>query len=171
MLAAESGIEGSLLGQAICDLVWSLEKSWEGNATELLKELNQHFGDGKITPKTWPKTPQDISKMVKRLAPTLRMVGIEIDFKRKSGNGKRLILLKKITISSSPSSPIGQEGNNLFDFDGLQGDARTTDIDNHVTTPSPDNPLGNRTSDDGDKGDDKNNPLSESNDSCWETSI
>ena len=171
MLAAESGIEGSLLGQAIFDLVQSLAKPWEGNATELLKELNQHVSDGKTTPKTWPKTPQDISKEVKRLAPTLRLVEIEVGFKRESGTGKRLILLRKMGISSSPSSPNGQEENNLFDFDGLQDDARVTNNDSHVTTSSQDNPLENSTSDNGDKGDDKNHPLPGSNDSCWETSI
>lgn len=169
MQAAESGIEGSLVGQAIIDLVQPLTEPWEGNATELLEELTQHFDYRKQIPKTWPKSPQGISNMIRRLAPTLRLVGVAVDFKRASR--KRLILLRKIPNTSSPSSPKGHEENNLFDFDGLQGDTRVTNNDTHVTTSSPDNILENRTSDDGDNGDDKNHPLSGSNDSCWETSI
>ena len=51
MLAAESGVEGSLVGQAIIDLVQPLTETWEGNATELLEELTQQCGRGKGNPK------------------------------------------------------------------------------------------------------------------------
>jgi len=171
MLAAESGVEGSLVGQAIIDLVQPLTETWEGNATELLEELIQQFGEGKAIPKTWPKTPRSLSNSIKRLAPALRLVGVEVNFKRAPHSGKRLILLNNVARPSSPSSPKTPADSNLFDFNELKGDARLENSDHCVTASSPDNPLKKKPSDEGDEGDDKKHPISTPDDPCWEASL
>ena len=53
-----------------------------GTASELLSRLNQQADDQARTP-DWPKTPRRLSGQVRRAAPGLRRVGIEVTFARR----------------------------------------------------------------------------------------
>ena len=70
--------------------------TWEGPATELLVEL-----DGRVTErlrglKSWPKNGRGLSISLRRLAPNLRAVGIEVDFRQSPGSrSKRIIRISK----------------------------------------------------------------------------
>ena len=43
--------------------------------------------------KGWPKTPTVLSNILRRLAPALRAVGVNVEFNREAGTGKRTIAL------------------------------------------------------------------------------
>ena len=53
---------------------------WEGTATDLLEALNEEVEDKVQRRKKWPKTASALSGELRRLAPSLRAVGIQIEF-------------------------------------------------------------------------------------------
>ncbi len=66
--------------------------SWTGTAAELLEELNIYVSDTVKKLKEWPKSARGISGQLRRVAPNLRKVGINVVFSR----GKnRLIAISK----------------------------------------------------------------------------
>jgi hypothetical protein len=55
---------------------------WTGTATELLRVLDDVVDEGVRKRKSWPKTGRTLSNTLRRLAPNLRAVGVEITFSR-----------------------------------------------------------------------------------------
>lgn len=51
---------------------------WSGTASELLKNLSKQAKDIERERKEWPKQPNQLSKTLRRLAPSLRGIGIDI---------------------------------------------------------------------------------------------
>lgn len=70
---------------------------WAGTATELLQELGRKVDDDMKRSKAWPKGSNSLAEHLKRLAPTLRGVGIEYDGEGRTGHaGTRVKTLRKI---------------------------------------------------------------------------
>jgi hypothetical protein len=86
--AHESLLEGSPLAVA----VRTLNLPWSGTASELLQVLNPLIDEATRRERWWPKTPKGISGALKRLAPNLRAVGIEVAFSREAR--RRTITIK-----------------------------------------------------------------------------
>jgi len=59
-------------------------------------------GKDVTTQKTWPKNGRSLSGVLRRLAPTLRAVGIDVQHTREAHTGKRLIVLTAVTAPSPP---------------------------------------------------------------------
>ncbi len=57
-----------------------IEKSkiWEGTASELLAALQLQVGDTAARAADWPKRPNKLSGLLKRLTPNLRKIGVEV---------------------------------------------------------------------------------------------
>jgi hypothetical protein len=86
-------IEGDPVAVALGDLM-ETRQTWQGTATELLSILRRPEDS-----RGWPKTAQPLTARLKRLAPSLRTMGITIDFTRTSGFMRtRLINLKAMQI-------------------------------------------------------------------------
>ncbi len=95
----EKQLDGNPLAVAIC----SLERPWQGTSTELLTLItpvnSPPVWPARYTPvkrpsKGWPANPHALSTALRRLAPSLRRVGIDIDAStREAGTGRRLILI------------------------------------------------------------------------------
>jgi hypothetical protein len=68
---------------------------WEGTAQGLLDELDGMDTTEKLrTRRDWPKSPQGLGKRLRRIAPNLRRIGIEVDFDKSTDKArKRLIRL------------------------------------------------------------------------------
>jgi hypothetical protein len=67
--------------------------TWEGTAQELLDELEQMDVSGKLkSRRDWPRNPQGLGKRLRRMAPNLRRVGIEVDFDRGTGKARRRMI-------------------------------------------------------------------------------
>ena len=95
-----------------------LHTEFKGSASDLLKALNEITPDAQQKDKGWPKRSNTLSGILRRIAPPLRKIGIDITFAR----DKRQ---KTITITrpdrtgktSSPSSPSSLSKN----INGLDG--------------------------------------------------
>lgn len=72
---------------------------WKGTAGELLEELLKRLG-AERPPEGWPKSPKHLGGVLKRLAPNLRELGIDVrsgkDAAREGGTGRRLIQLEVV---------------------------------------------------------------------------
>ena len=66
-----------------------VQQNWVGTATELLSKIN-FLADEKrefhSRDQGWPKNPKALSDRLRRLAPALRGIGVEIIFTQTSGN-------------------------------------------------------------------------------------
>ncbi len=75
--------------------------SWTGTAAMLLNALSENAMSAGRLPKTWPDSPRGLSGDLRRIAPFLRKVGIEIIFDKKDNtrNRDRLITISKLPVS------------------------------------------------------------------------
>jgi hypothetical protein len=88
--------------------------AWEGTATELLNALGGLVDDATRNQKTWPKTATAVSNALRRIAPNLRAIGLEVAFQR--GRLGRLIKLeRKENSASSPSSASSVDAVDTYD--------------------------------------------------------
>ena len=71
----------------------SKQKEWTGTATELLTGLSDLAGEAIAKAGSWPANARAMSGCLRRIAPSLRGIGIEIDYKRASKEGIRLICI------------------------------------------------------------------------------
>ena len=79
-----TSLESSPFISALLDMVRG-KRHWTGNPTDLLEMLPRYARDeGAIKSKAWPKTPGWTGKILRRHAPALRKIGLEVDLSRKS---------------------------------------------------------------------------------------
>ena len=97
---------------------------WTGTATELLEVLSDEVGERVSKTKAWPTSSQALSGRVRRAAPLLRKVGIEIDFKKEGHARTRLIeIFRKADcegLTSSLPSASSAEGAKGVHSQGLE---------------------------------------------------
>ena len=94
--ATEAVIESSPLGDKLRDLVL-INGSWEGTATQLLAALNEKATDSERRAKNWPAAPNRLKTPLQRLAPSLRKVGVGVEYDRKRESSK--IVLTRLSDS------------------------------------------------------------------------
>jgi hypothetical protein len=107
----ELALEASPVGKIIMDFMATMSL-WTGTATELLNELDALAGDRTKRSKGWPQTGRSLSGILKRLAPNLRAVGVDVNF-GSTGRGRekrRTITLGKVGESSDPIAPTSEAG-------------------------------------------------------------
>jgi hypothetical protein len=99
-------LEASPVARVVREFV--LERNcWTGTASDLLGELEGAADENIKRLKSWPKAPQSLSGQLKRLAPNLRHVGVEVEFGHE-GRGRvkrRVIALRKLPEKSVPTVP------------------------------------------------------------------
>ncbi len=96
--ATEGALEADPVAGAIRTLMAN-RNEWSGTATELWTALNDLTEDEVRRTKAWPKAPNALTGCLKRLAPTLRGIGIEYGEDRtgKAGSRKKT-LTKKVAV-------------------------------------------------------------------------
>jgi hypothetical protein len=94
-------LEASLLAGPIRDFVPTVG-AWTGPATDLLDALMQRVGEPIRRRREWPQTPTALSSQLRRLAPTLRTVGVDVLFHRSARH--RRITLKVVPLREPASS-------------------------------------------------------------------
>jgi hypothetical protein len=81
--ADERAIEGSVVGSRV-KLLMADRHEWSGTASDLCQAINQQFGDDERTAavrhREWPLKPHVLSGKLRRVAPNLRRVGIDVQF-------------------------------------------------------------------------------------------
>ena len=107
--ADEAAIESSLVATRVRDCFEDYSGDWIGTASQLLEVLNRGFDlderRNRERSRDWPSKPHVLSGKLRRLAPNLRRLGIEVEMKP-----KRLIAIRKVLQSSVPSDPSVPDG-------------------------------------------------------------
>jgi hypothetical protein len=101
--ATKVALEASPLTEPIRTIVNA--GGFSGTATALLKQLAQHVDESIRKKKSWPGSPSAMSAALRRLAPNLRTIGIEVRFNRAPKGDARIISLEKMGETPSPASP------------------------------------------------------------------
>jgi hypothetical protein len=133
--AHETILDDSPVAGPIRQLVKQI-KLWTGTPTELLGELAALAGEKVVATLRWPKSPRSLTGTLRRLAPTLRHVGIESEYVPHTRKGGQWTLAEKGGDNPSPAS----HASPLPDFQGQvvtdrNGQASPTAAS--VTDPSP----------------------------------
>lgn len=81
-------LEASPVAQAITRLL-EMRPVWEGTLTELLGDLEKRIDEEMRRTRSWPKSPRGLSSALRRLAPNLRVAGVEVEFTQTGGSGSR----------------------------------------------------------------------------------
>jgi hypothetical protein len=99
------GLESDVLAQAIIDFQKDYP-TWDGTTTDLINALEENVSEKILKSKLWPKAANVLSNRLRRLAPVLREVGIEVEFGIREGRKRnRLISIREC---SEKTGPIGQ---------------------------------------------------------------
>jgi hypothetical protein len=103
--ADEAAIESSLIATRVRDFFEDYEGDWVGTASQLLEALNRGFDPeerrNRERSKDWPTKPHVLSGKLRRLAPNLRRLGIEI---RSGTNWERKLCIRRLPESSAGSA-------------------------------------------------------------------
>ena len=70
-------VTSDVVAEAILALVEDVQE-WEGKATDLLDQLNMKVSDQTKRSDQWPKAANALSNRVRRAAPGLRSMGLEV---------------------------------------------------------------------------------------------
>jgi hypothetical protein len=104
--AHELALEASPIAGALISFA-EREEQWMGTAAELLAELVRQMPEERSR-EGWPKSPKHFGGILKRLAPNLRAVGVNVrsgkDAGREGGTGRRMIRIEHICSEMSRSS-------------------------------------------------------------------
>ena len=88
--------------------------------------LSNQISDTVRRSRSWPDTPNWLSNRLKRIVPSLRKIGIEIEFEREGSGGTRnitIIKTGKFTVSSVRTvSLLNQQSSIDDDLDDLMDD-------------------------------------------------
>ena len=89
------GVDASPVALALVDRVRS-RGAYEGNAADLLFALEE-FQPKHFDKAAWPKSPRGLGEMLRRLAPSLLVHGVEVETlpRDKSGNRYRISKIDK----------------------------------------------------------------------------
>jgi hypothetical protein len=118
-------LESEPVAEVLCTFI-KQEIDWSGRATELLKNLNEIADQKTQNLKSWPRQPQTLSNILRRLAPNLVPVDVAVTFDKIGHKRTRTIFLKYLGERSSASSA----GNgNIENKEEVEGAARTVPND------------------------------------------
>ncbi|MER3426324.1 MAG: hypothetical protein C4299_04085 [Thermoleophilia bacterium] len=76
------------------------EGGWRGTAAALLADLNATAEASVTRARFWPQTPRALAGYLRRIAPELRRLGVEIEFSKEGRNRTRIIALEKVADDS-----------------------------------------------------------------------
>jgi len=86
-----AAMEASALARPLVRL--AVAGDWRGTASDLVYAVETSAGRAGARTAGWPRSPTQFAGCVRRLAPSLRAIGINVAFEREPGTGRRLISL------------------------------------------------------------------------------
>ncbi|HEY5883051.1 MAG TPA: hypothetical protein VIT88_00105 [Pyrinomonadaceae bacterium] len=95
-------LEAAILSAELISFVES-ENHWAGTTSELLVALNSRVAESMQRQPGWPKSPRAIGGKLTRIAPNLRLAGINVQ--RGEGRKRRQWTLENVGNFVSPSAP------------------------------------------------------------------
>lgn len=134
--ANELTLDASLIAPLLRELADGADNAdgeFEGTATDLLTRLGELADEGTTRRKSWPATPQALGAELRRIAPNLRAVGVEVSFDREGKSRRRTIAVRKRTQTAvrpvRPVRPGGEEGQTADNADGADNDSHTQSVE------------------------------------------
>jgi putative DNA primase/helicase len=107
--AVVTTLEASLIPAPLRDLLHSVpDGRFEGRVSDLLTQLRDHVEERVSLDRAWPRDPIRLSGELRRLAPALRRGGIQVEFPKRTGRSRRVVLYlvpEEDGVSSSRMSP------------------------------------------------------------------
>lgn len=98
-----AGIDSSPVGRALVQFA-GREVNWAGTAAELQNALAREADENTLRSPAWPKTPRGLAGTVRRLAPALRLAGVEVETER-APDASRARLIRLCNRGKRPSRP------------------------------------------------------------------
>ena len=96
-LANDQAIHSQSVGPAILQFVSSQAASrWTGTCGELLEGLARYAGEGERRDRQWPRSPQQLGRLLRRLGVNFRRAGFEVRFWREGKLSSRVISIRKV---------------------------------------------------------------------------
>jgi curved DNA-binding protein CbpA len=102
--ANEIVIEASPVGDAVRRFMAG-RQTWEGTASQLLALLTPLIPEALARERSWPKNARALSGNLRRAAPPLRKIGIDVAFGREGHNRERLITIRGERVGDFASAP------------------------------------------------------------------
>jgi hypothetical protein len=130
--ANELTLEASPLSQPLRSIA---EVGFSGTAGELLQRLADYADEEQRRQRGWPKSASALSGRLRRLAPNLRAVGVEVEFQQTGGRGsRRLVVIRMGTENADAADAADANGvvepnrASASDGDGVAGVAGVGDL-------------------------------------------
>ena len=95
--ANDQAIHSLSVGPVIVEYVTSQPRSrWVGTSGELLEGLRSHAGRRACADRHWPRSPQQLGQLLRRLGVNLRRGGFEVRYWRQGKQSTRMISIRKV---------------------------------------------------------------------------
>jgi len=137
-----SGHELALDSASIVPPLLRLPVEWSGTAGELLEQLLPLGGEKVIKREDWPAHPRALSGQLRRLAPDLRSIGVEVTFPTRTGQRRPITITRAEDGGGRPSSaspPSPRTASDRARSDGRDGDdGPVRQYSSPSTDPGPD---------------------------------
>jgi len=120
----EEANQVALESSSVYDSLWQLlegcgRDGWVGTASELLVALRVAASAEAQNQKGWPRTPRALSGQLRRLAPNLRAVGVDISFGREQRAARRRLITVRLLVDGTQTSLASQIERDVDDVDGV----------------------------------------------------
>jgi hypothetical protein len=89
--ASHVAVEASPVGAAIVAFM-KFKTTWSGTSEELRQALNDAAEEEHTRSRSWPRSARGLSAVLRRIAPNLRSVGLEIELPERSGRDRRRLM-------------------------------------------------------------------------------
>lgn len=124
-------IEASVVGPAIQKFMQANSNGWEGTAQELLNGLELLADESIKKYRGWPQNPNTLGRILRRLAPNLRRISINVSFDRENDKSRRRIIklecIDRLLSMSSEPSVLSDETSGESDSDQIPDSSDNTD--------------------------------------------
>ena len=100
--ASADAVMDSPVGKGVLALMRE-QSRWEGTATDLIDAVAARITEQHRRGPTWPRSPRAMGEQIRRLAPDLRRMGIEVVAGERAGHERRRMI--KLTAKSGDNSP------------------------------------------------------------------
>jgi hypothetical protein len=101
--AVETVLENDQVAAVLRTYMDMTPAGFTGTATDLLKALNDVASETQQKTKGWPKSPAVLAKTLRRIAPPLRKIGIDVAFERE--NRQKRVTIAPVKVRETPSQP------------------------------------------------------------------
>jgi hypothetical protein len=114
---------------------------FEGTATELLSALDKLVDEKTRNLKSWPKSPKSLANGLRRLAPNLAAVGIDVDFIRDKTKSRRRTISIRPTSEGKTSSESSDDSEKQAKSDTFRPDSSDATSDANLNAADAHRPM------------------------------